>query len=185
MTKFSLIVFLSRLKTRERVAFYVTVLIVGLMLLDRLLLSPIFAKMEELDKKVEFQEDLIRTSLMISMQEKKIRDESELYTPYLSEPASEEQENTTFLKEIENFADEAVVYLVNIKPSGKKEMGTSTQYFLKLDFEAQMEQVFKFFHNIEHSDKLFKIESYQLAPKTEGSSIVTCSLSISKVIIPK
>lgn len=185
MTKFSLIAFLSRLKPRERAAFYATVFVVGLMLLDRLILSSIFNKMKTLDEKVKIEEDLIKKSLMISSQEKKIFDESELYMHYLSAPASEEQENTTFLKEIENFADETVVYLVNIKPSGKKVTGTSKQYFLKLDFEAQMEQVFRFFHNIENSDKLFKIESYQLAPKTEGSSVVTCSMSISKVIIPK
>ena len=86
---------------------------------------------------------------------------------------------------VKNYAKDSSVYLVDIKPSGKKEQGMTRQYFLKLQFEGLMEQVFNFFYVIENSKELLKIDTYQIQPKTENSSIVTCSMSVSKTIIPK
>ena len=94
-----------------------------------------------------------------------------------------EKEVTAFLKEVENIAKKSSVYLVDIKPAGKNVDGVSTRYFVKLNFEAQMEQVFNFFHSITNSKQLLKIEGYQINPKTEGTSVVRCSASVSKAII--
>jgi len=73
--------------------------------------------------------------------------------------------------------------LTDIKSSRKNVEGTVVHYFVKLNFEAQMEQVFNFFYNITIFDQLIKIEDYQIRPKSEGSSIIVCSISISKTII--
>lgn len=177
--------FISRLEKRERIILYVTAVIVSLMLLDRFVVSQILSKMSQLDRKIESQEELIRNSFIITTQEKRILKEIREYDPYFNVPESEEKENTAFLKEVENYAKDSSVYLVDIKPSGKKEMGASKQYFLKLEFEAIMDQVLNFFYIIENSRKLLRIEGYQLSPKTEGSSIMTCSVSVSKTMIYK
>lgn len=185
MIKFPFLSLLSRLEKRERLILYVTMGIVSLMLLDRFVVSQIFAKISQLDETIEHQKDLIRSSFVIATQEKKILSEIKEYESYFSVPESEEKENTAFLKEVENYAKDSSVYLIDIKPSGKKEMGSSRQYFLKLECEALMDQVFNFFYVIENSRKLLRIEGYQLSPKTEGSSIITCSVSISKTMIYK
>ncbi len=186
MIRIPLISHISRLQKRERVIFYVTAGIILLMLLDRFVLSQILEKIHQMDRRIRSQEEAIRNSIVITTQEERIIAESKIYAPYFSDPESEEKEINIFLKEIENYAKDSSVYLVDIKPSGKKEKGLSRQYFLKLEFEALMEQVFNFLYVIENSGKkILTIESYQIAPKTTGSSIVTCSMSISKVIVPK
>jgi hypothetical protein len=177
--------YISRLSKRERMIFYATIFVIGLGLLDRLVLSPILAKIQELDETISIQEDAIEQSLLIVMQEKRIEGESKQYVSYLSEPEGEEKAVTAFLKEVENTAKKSSVYLIDIKPAGKNVDGVSTRYFVKLNFEAQMEQVFNFFHSITNSKDLLKIESYEINPKTEGTSVVTCSTSISKAIIPQ
>lgn len=179
----SILAFISKLSKRERTIFYLTSVIVGVVLLDRLVMSPILSKIYALNEMISTQEDSIEQSLLIVMQEKRIEGESEQYTPYLSEPQGEEKEVTAFLKEVENIAKKSSVYLVDIKPAGKDVEGVSTRYFVKLNLEAQMEQVFTFFHNITNYAKLLKIESYNITPKTEGTSVVTCSASVSKTII--
>ncbi len=181
----SVVSFVSRLSKRERTIFYATVFIVSAFLLDRMILSPILFKIKQLDEAIRLQEETIEQSLIIVTQEKRIEAESERYVPYLSESQTEEKEITAFLKEVENIAKKSSVYLIDIKPSGKDVDGGSTKYFVKLNFEAQMDQVFHFFYDVTSFKQLIKLEDYQISPKTEGSSVVTCSVSISKVIIPK
>jgi len=181
----SIVSFVTRLSSRERIIFYATIFMVGLFFLDRLIVSPIFMKINELDESIRYQEEAIEQSLIIITQEKRIDAEKKIYNPYLSEIQSEEKEITSFLQEVETSAKQSTVYLVDIKPSGKNIDGDTLKYFVKINFEAQMEQVFNFFYNISNSEKLLKVEGFEIGPKSEGSSIVACSASISKALIPK
>ena len=185
MKKISIAAFLSRLTQRERFVLYGAVLFVSAALLDQLVLSPILSKIDRLNEEIKLQKETIQKNLVILAQEQRIFDEREKYASYLSQPQSEEKEVTIFLQEIENIAKESQVYLVDIRASGQAEESLSKQYFLEMEFEAQMEQVMRFFHSIESIDKLFKIERYRMRQKTEGSSIVACGVTVSKTIIPK
>ena len=184
MIKASLVGLLSRLSKRGRYMFYAAAFFAGIALLDQFFLSPVVSKMRQMDQDIKSQQEEIKKGLMILSYERQIAREKDKYSLASKNPGSEEKEITAFLKDIENLAKESAVYLVDIKPSsGKTENGSPSKYFLELDFEAQMEQVFNFFYDITQSDQLLKIERYQIRPKTEGSSIVTCGLSISKLIV--
>ena len=181
----AIMAFISRLSKRERIIFYATVIAVALVLSDRLILAPILSKIEELNATIRSEEEAIEQSLVIITQEGRIEKESEQYASYLSKPEVEEKIITAFLKEVENLAKQSSVYLIDIKPAGQDADGTSTRYFAKVNFEAQMEQVVNFFHSITNAEELLKIESFEISPKTAGGSVVTCSSSISKAIIPE
>lgn len=177
--------FISKLSKRERVIFYTTASLAAILLLDRLILSPILSRIYELSDDIRVKEELIQESLLTLSYEEKILSERDRYASYLRESQSEEKEITAFLKEAENLAKQSAVYLIDIKPTDKVNRDDMKQYFLRMDFEAQMEQVLQFFHNIATSNHLLKIERFQIRPKTEGSSIVYCSMSIFKTIITK
>jgi len=179
----SAVAFVSRLSKRERLIFYVTVSVIGLGVLDRLILSPILDRINNLSEAIRTQEETIEQSLLIVTQEKRIEGESSLYAAYLSKPQPEEKAITAFLKEVEMLAKKSSVYLIDIKPAGKDIDVETVQYFVKLNFEAQMEQVIKFFYNVSNFEQLIKIEEYQIRPKSTGSSVILCSTTISKSII--
>ena len=179
----SILSFVTRLSKRERTIFYVTVTIVSLVFLDRTMLSPILDKVSSLGEAIQAKEDAIEQSLLIVNQEERIEGESSLYTSFLSQPQEEEKAITAFLKEVEMLAKKSSIYLTDIKPSGKEVDGDVVQYLVKLNFEAQMEEVFNFFYNVTNFERLIKIENYQIRPKTEGSSVIMCSISISKTMI--
>lgn len=181
----SIVAFVAQLSKRERTIFYVTVFFVGIVLLDRVMLSPILSKIEGLDEMIQTQEAAIKQSLLIVTQEERIEGESSRYSPYLSKPQAEKKEMTMFLKEVETIAKETSIYLIDIKHAGKDVDGLATRYFVKLNFEAQMEQTLHFFYKVAKFQKLVNLESYQIKPKSEGLSVVTCSASISKTIIPE
>jgi hypothetical protein len=178
-----LISFISRLSQRERIILYATMGVVSLVLLDRIILTPILDKINSLDQTIRAQEESIEQSLLIVTQEKRIEEETGQYASYLSKSETEEKVITAFLQEIETLAKKSSLYLVDIKSSGKNIDGTVIQYFVKLNFEAQMEQVIDFFYIVTNFEKLVKIEGYQLRPKSIGSSIVVGSITISKSII--
>jgi len=179
----SLVSFISRLSPRERVIFYATVGVLVIVFLDRAVMSPILSKIDQLNESIQAEEDEIEQGMVIVDQEKRIEKESAMYTAYLSQPQSEEKEVTAFLSEVEDIAKRSSVYITDIKPSGKDTEHASVRYFIKLNFEAQMEQVVNFFYTLSNFEKLIMIEDFQVRPKSEGSSIIICVMTVSKAII--
>ncbi len=175
---------LARLSKREKIILYAAVIFVSLTLLDRLIISPIASKMNSLDKQIQESESGIKRNLRILAQKDKILAEHAKYNSYVSSSGSEEEELTLILKEIESLANKGSVYLVEMKPAGIKSMGSSKKYLISLSCEAQMEQLTEFMYNIENSSKLLSVERYQISPKSKESSVVKCSLSIGKIVIP-
>jgi Tfp pilus assembly protein PilO len=176
--------FVARLSKREKIIFYVAISFVSLTLLDRLIISPIYSKIKSLNKEIQERESSIKKNLHILAQKDRISSEITKYASFLSSAKSEEEETTSILKEIENLANKSSVYLVDMKPAGLKGIGTSKKYLINLNCEAQMEQLSDFMYNIENSNELLTIEKYQISPKSKESSVVKCSMSIAKIIMP-
>ena len=89
------------------------------------------------------------------------------------------------LKEIENIANNAAIYLIDMKPMGLKGDESSRKYTVTLNCEAQLEQVADFMYSIEDSEELLTIEKYQMSPKARDSSVVRCRMTISKLVMPQ
>ena len=97
----SLLSFVTRLSVRERIILYVTLGVVSMVLVDRMVLTPIFSKITYLSEAIEEQEQVIEQSLLFVTQEKRSEGESSRYASYLSQSQSEEKITTAFLKEVE------------------------------------------------------------------------------------
>lgn len=179
-----LLSFLSHLSRREKLIFYGALTVLGFVLLDRLMLNPIVSEMRLLDEKISNKKASIKEALHIISQKDRLGKETRIYAIYLEGASSDEEEIFTFLKYIENLAGKSSVSLMDIKRSGIKEEILSKKYFIRLSCEAQVEQIIDFFYNIESSNMLLlRIEKWNIAPKAEGSSIINCTMDISKFVI--
>ena len=176
--------FLGRLTKREKTIFYVAISFIALTLLDRSILNPIMSKMEFLDRQIQEKESGINRNLRILAQKDRILSESAKFNSLLSSFRFEEEEATSLLKEIEALANKSSVYIIDMKPMGFKEVGSSKRYFINLNCEAQMGQIIDFMYNIENSNRLLSVDRYQINPKSKESSIAVCSMSISKMVMP-
>jgi Tfp pilus assembly protein PilO len=176
--------YLARLSKKEKAVLYAAALFVSLAVIDRLVIYPIFAKIDELNEEISDKESGIKRSRHIIAHKDRILRESIKYKSFIRSAGSEEEEMTSFLKEIENLANKSAIYLVDMKPGGLEEAETSTKYLLNLNCESQLEQLVEFMYNIEKSDKLLSIEKYKISPKSKDSSVARCSMSIAKIIIP-
>ncbi len=176
--------FVSHLSKKEKIIFYTAISFVSLTLLDRLIISPIYSKIKSLNEEIQEKESSTKKNLHILAQKDRISSEIAQYTSFLSSAKSEEEETTLLLKEIEGLANKSSVYLVDMKPGGLKDSGSSKKYLISLNCEAQMEQLSDFMYNIENSNELLTIEKYQISPKSKESSVVKCSMSIAKIVMP-
>jgi len=174
----------ARLSKRERMILGGSMIFISLAAVDRLILGPIILKTKSLHQEIQGQKDTIRKSLHILAQKDRITKEITHYNSYVTSVRSEEEEAVFLLQDLEEMANKSSVYVIDIKTAGLKTADIFKKFLVRLNIEAQMEQLMDFFYSIENSKKLLKIEKYDLKPKTEGSSILRCSMTISKAVLP-
>ncbi len=175
--------FYTKRSARERRVLIGTALVIGLLLADRIVVGPVYRNLVALDKETQNEEVAIRKSLHVLFQKDRILSESKEYIGYSVEAKNPEEEMVGLLKEIEGLADRSTVSLLYVKPGNSKEDGDAKKYSANLECEAQMEQIATFFHEIESSNKLLKIERYEIQPKNKDSSIARCVMVISKTVL--
>ena len=176
--------YLSNLSKRERIIFYLTVSIVFLAILDNFFISPIFSKIESLNKEIEDIELKIKNSLKILSQKERILNEAKKYSPFLSSSKTEEEEITFLLKEIESIANKSQLYIVDMKPLPVKVEGYTKKYLVTLNSEGKMENIVDFIYSIENSSQLLIVEKYQITLKSKETNIAQLAITISKTVIP-
>ena len=176
--------FFMRMSKREKIIFYSATLFIFLAVFDRTVVGPSLSRMQEQEKEIKEKTFIIKKDLHIVALKDSIQEESKKYEGYFSKTGSIEDEKSAILKEVENLASEAKVYLVYIRPQDVVSEGPFKKIIINVSCEATMPDTVKFLHSIESSTRLLTIESYIITPKEEGSSIAQCRVTISKVVIP-
>ena len=138
--------------------------------------------MKSLDKEIQSKELEIKKDLRVLARKERILAENVKYGSFLDSFESSDDQAASALREIEEYANKASVYLIDMKPTSAKEGPAAKKYLINLNCEAQMEQLVGFMYNIENSKELLTIERFQISPKAKGSSIARCNIVISKTI---
>ncbi len=174
----------QKLSKRERLILYGTAAILVGLFVDRLIVQSVVERLGGLSRQIQDEEIAIKRSLSVLVRKPKILEESKAFMAFSVEAQDPEAEMTGLLREIEAIADRSSVSLLYVKPGSAPEKTAGTRkYLATLECESQMEQVAVFFHAIESSTKLLKIEKFDIQPKSRESSIARCSATISKTVL--
>ena len=171
-------------KGEKRIA-ALTLLILGFAFVDRVIILPISTRLTSLSETIREQESTIRKSMNMLLHKETIIAESKEYEQYSLEAKNPEEEMVGLLREVEAVAEKSGVSLIYVKPGTIKDDKESKKYYSTLECEAPMEQVANFFHGVESSNKLLKIEKYQITPKSKESSLARCAVTIYKTVLSK
>lgn len=180
-----IISFISHLSKRERVILYCAFFFISVFILAQLILIPIAAKISFLDAEIHKQEEAIKNELLILTRRKQIEEERKRYQPYFKHLEPKGKKTVTFLKNIEKLVKKSRVNLLDIRPTGPEKAAPFQKYLFTLNCEAPMERILDFFHRVESSDQLLRIESFRITPKGGKSSLSKCTMEISKVVMLK
>ena len=175
---------ISHFSKREKLILYGAIIFVSLALVDRLIIRTFSGLTSGIVKQIQDKEAQIKTDLKILAQKQRIEIQRTNYSSYLGKHNTDNEEFTVILKEVETLANKAGINLVDMKPGGVKEAGTSKKYQITLSCEGLMEKIAEFMYNIETANKLFTVEKYELTPKSRDTAIAKCSMTISSLILP-
>lgn len=180
----SLQTFLSRLSKKEKMLFYCAICLVFLVILDRLVISPIVSKMRLLDKEIIDKQAGLKKDLRVLASGQRTVNLKNKYASFLVTPKSEDEEMIAFLKDTEKLAQKNSISLIDLKPAGVSKEGDSQKFLVNLNCESSMEALVNFIYSIENSDKLMSVDKYQISPKSKEASTVQSSIVISKIVLP-
>lgn len=175
--------FYQKLTAIEKKILVVAVVLIGAAFMDRAIILPVSTTLASLNANLREQEAAINKSMNVLLRKDGIISESREYAAYSVEAKNPEEEMVGLLKEVEAVAEKAGVSLVYVKPANVKDEKGIKRYYSTLECEAPMEKVAVFFHDIESSTKLLKIEKYQIQPKSKESSIARCAVTVYKTVL--
>lgn len=176
--------FLTKLSTKEKKVFYITIVIVTFSLMDRAFFTPSLNKVEQLKSAIQLQKDSVAQDMRFLSRKEKVLKEAQLYTNYITQTIPEEDViNTEFFRKIEQLALEANVKLIKSNPAEKKDEADYYQYYADLDCNGELKNMISFMHLINTSDDLFKIVKFNMSAKRGVDNHVATSMTVAKLII--
>lgn len=181
----ALLDFYAKLKKGERRILFVTAFFLAALFVDRVIILPLSLSLNGLSNSIKEQEVAIKKSMSVLAHKETITAESREFAQYSLEAKNPEEEMVALLKEVESVAERSGVNLIYVKPGAVKDEKGIKKYYSNLEFDSPMEQAATFFHGVESSNKLLKIEKYQIVPKSKDSSIARCTVSVYKTVLAK
>jgi len=176
--------FYSKLNEQEKKIFYVALVIVMLMVLDRMFLGPSLSKMKTYDEEIEQQRINIQRDLRFISYKNQIMEEDRALRPYYkNDYKTEEQIIAAFLKKVEMIATEANINLIKITPAESKERKGFTEYYANLECEGLLENIAAFMHAVDTSSDLLKIIKVSFTLKRASGDEVVVGMEIAKMLM--
>lgn len=176
--------FLTKLSKKERIGLFIAMGFASLALLDRLVVSPINNRIQQINREIKISEKQLGRDLRNLNRKGIITKEYQKYIQYIKKVGSDEEEVARILGEIEELARKSAVYLVDMKPQQPKKVDFYKEYTVEIEAEGDMESLVNFLHQLNNSSQLLRAEKLRLNLKEKGSSIIKASLLITKVLIP-
>ncbi|MBN2453430.1 MAG: type 4a pilus biogenesis protein PilO [Candidatus Omnitrophica bacterium] len=176
--------FFNKLSGKERVGLAVAVIVIALVIVDRLIVSPIGGKIQRINQDIHFSEKKLSRDLRNINNRDMIEGEYKKYRNYVSKGAASDEENVAnILAEIESLARSSSVSLVEIKPQSPKNYDFYKEYIIDVTAEGGMEQIVTFMHNINNSNQLLRAVKIRLGLKDKESSNIKASVQVTKISI--
>ena len=169
---------------REKMILLASSFFVLLTFSDRLMIGPIINTYKSLDQQTLDLQMNIKHSMHLLAQKERIKQQAEKLASFSVKEKSPEEETGALLKLVEDLANQSSVNLLYIKPANAKTTEVGKKYYVTLECEAKMEQLITFFHKIEDSSHLLRIEHYEIQPLEKGSSVAKTAVKISKTFVP-
>ncbi|MBN3038732.1 MAG: type 4a pilus biogenesis protein PilO [Candidatus Omnitrophica bacterium] len=174
---------ISKLSKREKYILYISVTIIGLVLFDKAVLSPVTNKITKLNEEIDLQEKKLQRYLYILTQEDAITEEHKKYTQNVKQSSSDEEEKSKLLSVIEELARKSSVLLKNMKPGTTEREGPYNKYTVDIETESKIAYLADFMYQLEKSPRLLRVKEFNLAPVKSKSSTIKSRMTITQLLV--
>ncbi|MFH1189731.1 MAG: type 4a pilus biogenesis protein PilO [Candidatus Omnitrophota bacterium] len=176
--------FFYKLSKKERVGLLAALAVIMVVLVDKLVISPVGDKVLHISQEIKFSEKKLSRDLRNINNKDLIESEYKKYKNYVKKSsASDEEDVANILGEIEGLARSAAVNLIDIKPQATKQADFYKEYAIAVEVEGSMEQVITFLHNLNGSTQLLRAVKLRIGLKEKDASIIKASLLVTKISV--
>lgn len=176
--------FFNKLSNKEKIGLVAAAIFVGLVLIDRTVISPISEKMRRVDRDIKFAETKLSRDLRNINNRDLIEKEYDRYRNYIKRSyASDEETVAGILADIEDRARSSGVSLVDIRPEQPRSADFYKEYAVEIEAEGGMDQVVTFLHHLNSSPQLLRAVKLRLGLKDPESSVVRASFRVTKITL--
>jgi len=176
--------FFYKLSKKERIGLIAAIVVTGLVLIDRVVISPIGGRIQRINQEIKFSEKKLSRDLRNMNNKGLIESEYRKYKNYVRKTsASDEEDVANVLGEIEGLARSSGVSLVDIKPLVPKQTDFYKEYAIEVEVEGSMEQIVTFLHSLNNSAQLLRAVKLRIGLKDKESTAIKASLLVTKISI--
>ena len=153
-------------------------------LVDIFLVRPIFSLYSGLKDSIVTAEKRTERNLDFLSRKDAIYGEYEKYKSHFKSVGTEEEELASILKEIESVANATQIKLADIKPVPVLHTEFYDRYSVEIECESDMNNLVKFIYEIQHSEKMLRVDRLRITAKKTKGSVLEGYMLISRVVIP-
>lgn len=176
--------FFSKLAKREKLLMIAAFLFVMLTIMDRVILGPVLEQQSTLQSEIDSKMKTIHRNLRVLSYKDSILSEYEKYKDYLDTgKKSKEEIVSALLREVETIASQKSITISNIQPGDVQNNPVMDEYKTSLECTGKLRDILEFMQALEESDFLFQITKYSMNPKSKGSDVMKCTISMSRVFM--
>ena len=174
--------FFSRLSRKERAGLIVAGFIVMAVFVDRLIVGPLSVKLQRVSREIAFSEKKLNHDLRNIHNKEFIEDEYKKYKDSVKKNSASDDENVSnMLAEIESLARTAGVNLIDIKPQASKQVDFYKEYVAEVTIEGHMEQIVVFLHKLNSPPQLLRAVKLHLGLRQKESSALKASMLVTSI----
>ena len=175
--------FWDKLSQKERIGLSIAFAFMAIAFLDRLLISSIRGKFQQINQAIKISEKQLGHDLRNVHQRDQISQKFEKYVQYVQRSGSDEEEVAKILGEIESLARQSKVHLADMKPQTPKEIDFYKEYSIEIEAEGEIASLTTFLHQLNTSSQLLRVEKLRLSSRKKGSKMLKASMLITKILV--
>jgi Tfp pilus assembly protein PilO len=176
--------FFSKMSKKEKTGVIAAAVIILAVFIDRTVISPVGTKLRRMDQEISSSEKKLSHDLRNIHNKELIESEYRKYRNFVKKSSASDEENVSnILAEIEGLARASGVNLVDIKPQASKQVDFYREYAAEVTVEGQMEQVVTFLHKLNSSPQLLRAIKIRLGMKQKDASLVKASMLVTNISI--
>lgn len=168
---------------RERYIAIVAGVVIGLLLFDYFIYTPITDRTAAIDADLEeVNDELTEASILFSRSAKLNREWAQLAGSNV--PRSETEAESRVLNSAREWAQSAGLTLTQLKPDRTEDVENFKVRSFRAVATGQMEQVGRFLYSIEKGEIPIRISDLNIASKKEGQDDLTVTLTVTTIFLP-
>jgi Tfp pilus assembly protein PilO len=174
--------FFSKLSKKEKAGLIAAGVIIMAVFIDKLALSPLGAKLQRMGREIALSEKKLSHDLRNIHNKDFIESEYKKYKNFVKKSSASDEENVSnILAEIEGLTRTAGVNLVDIKPQASKQVDFYKEYAMEVTIEGSMEEIVAFLHKLNSSPQLLRAVKLHLGVRQKESSAVRASMLVTNI----